>query len=100
MRDGEHEGVSGHRIDQVSENLERTIGMKPNLVLINVGTNDCQQSYQLDTAMDRLSALVEKAWKQSPQATIILSTLLLATNNNPGIQDRVTQYNNGVRERK
>jgi hypothetical protein len=41
MNDGQHEGHSGHRIDQIIENIDRSSGTKPNLYLINAGTNDC-----------------------------------------------------------
>ncbi|KAJ4296824.1 Glucan endo-1,3-alpha-glucosidase agn1 [Kalmusia sp. IMI 367209] len=101
MRDGEHEAVSGARIDEVYKNLDRSSAFKPNVILVNAGTNDCQQNFQLDGAINRLSDLLKKAWDQSSQATIILSTLVMSTNEagNPGIQARVSKYNEGVRNR-
>ena len=102
MRNGNHEAVSGARIDEIYNNLDRSSTTKPNLILINAGTNDCQQNFQMDGAVNRLSDLLKKAWDQSSQATIILSTLVMSTNeaNNPGIQARITKYNEGIRNRE
>lgn len=76
MKDGEHEGVSGARIDEVNKNLDASSKSKPNLYLINAGTNDCQQNYKkMQGTIERMEELLMKAWKLSGRATIVLSTL-------------------------
>ena len=35
MRDGQHEGHPGHRIDQIIQDIDRSDGTKPNIYLIN-----------------------------------------------------------------
>jgi len=76
MKDGEHEGVAGDRIDQVYNNLDASNTTKPNIYLINAGTNDCQQNYKnMQGTIDRMNDLLTKAWRLSERATIILSTL-------------------------
>lgn len=100
MRDGQHEGHSGHRIDQITQNLDRSAGTKPNLYLINAGTNDCQQNHlNMQGAAGRLDDLLKKAWDQSKDATIILSTLLPPDNEDthPGSHERVKALNNEIR---
>ncbi|KAF2825075.1 hypothetical protein CC86DRAFT_241827, partial [Ophiobolus disseminans] len=101
MRDGQHEGHPGHRIDQITQNLDRSAGSKPNVYLINAGTNDCQQNYlKMEGATGRLDSLLKKAWDLSGEATIILSTLLPSSNedSNPGSNERVNALNNEIRD--
>lgn len=103
MQDGNHEGHNGHRINQIYKNIDLSSNTKPNLYLINAGTNDCQQNYlEMKGAIDRLRDLLNKAWDKSNQATIILSTLLPSNNENvsPGANERVDKLNTEIRERK
>lgn len=61
MRDGNHEGHPGDRIDQIINNIDLSSDTKPNLYLINAGTNDCQQNYlEMKGTIDRLRDLIEK----------------------------------------
>ncbi|KAF2471688.1 SGNH hydrolase [Lindgomyces ingoldianus] len=101
MRDGDHEGHPGHRIDQIVNDIDLSNDTKPNLYLINAGTNDCQQNYlEMRGTINRLRGLVEKAWDMSTRATIILSTLLPSDNEDqvPGANERVSQLNIEIRE--
>ncbi|KAB8270801.1 hypothetical protein BDV30DRAFT_241024 [Aspergillus minisclerotigenes] len=74
------EATSGFRVDQVTQQAERTIPQQPNFILINAGTNDANQ-YQ-DTTVDvyktgeRMDALLTRLFDAIPGTTIILSTLL------------------------
>jgi len=103
MRDGQHEGHSGHRIDQIYNDMDLSSGSKPNVYLINAGTNDCQQNYQnMDGTENRLRDLLFKAWEKSGRATIILSTLLPSDNegSSPGANARVDRLNEKIRDCK
>jgi hypothetical protein len=61
MLDSNHEGHSGHRVDEIFHDLDATAGMKPNIVLINAGTNDAQQNYDgMRGTLDRLKQLIKK----------------------------------------
>jgi hypothetical protein len=61
MRDGNHEGHPGHRIDEIIKDMDASINTKPNLYLINAGTNDCQQNYRkMVGTIDRLRDLIVK----------------------------------------
>ena len=42
-------------------------GMKPNLVLINAGTNDAVQNYQLDTVGQRMKQMIDYLRKYREQ---------------------------------
>ena len=75
--DNDNEGHSGYRIDQVAAGTDAWIAAAhPDLVLLNVGTNDTIQNYQLATAPDRLSALIDQILKDDPTATVMMSTLM------------------------
>jgi hypothetical protein len=97
MKDGEHEGVPGARIDQVYDNMDASKTTKPNLYLINAGTNDCQQNYKkMQGTIDRLDDLLTKAWRLSGRATIILSTLTPSFNS-ADKNERVDNLNKDIR---
>jgi hypothetical protein len=101
MNDGEHEGHSGHRIDEIYNDLDRSKASNPSLYLINAGTNDCQQKYlNMEGTVDRLTDLLNKAWEASPKAAIVLSTLLPSDNEqqNPGANERVNRLNTQIRQ--
>lgn len=77
MKDNENEGWPGLRIGEVHAKATSSVGTwKPNLVLINLGTNDASQDFQVSTAGERMKDLLEFIYEESPRATIILSTLL------------------------
>ncbi|KAF2964585.1 hypothetical protein GQX73_g9001 [Xylaria multiplex] len=78
MEDNDVEGWPGYVIDQVHTKATTAVPKyKPNLVLINVGTNDCSGNIDLANAGDRMSGLLDEIFKGSPRATVILSTLLV-----------------------
>ena len=77
MADPDNEGHSGYRIDQVAAGTDAWLAAaKPSLVLLNVGTNDTIQNYQLATAPDRLSALIDKILTDDPGVTVMASTVM------------------------
>jgi hypothetical protein len=98
MKDGEHEGHPGARIDQVIQLMDASVGTKPNVYLINAGTNDCQQNYNnMKGTIGRMNDLLTKAWDKSQKATIILSTLTPSFNGEDRNQ-RVTNLNKEIRD--
>ncbi|KAL1836385.1 hypothetical protein VTJ49DRAFT_5223 [Mycothermus thermophilus] len=96
MIDNDVEGWSGFRITQVHEKAMNTsdkavLYWKPNLVLINAGTNDAAQGYQIPSAGWRMESMMRDIWEASPRATILLSTLLV--NKNPTTDKHVLEIN-------
>ncbi|WP_410813386.1 ricin-type beta-trefoil lectin domain protein [Micromonospora sp. 067-2] len=75
--DRDNEGHSGLRIDQIAAGADGWLTTyRPEVVLLNIGTNDTRQDYQLATAPDRLSALVDQILRVVPTATVMMSTLV------------------------
>lgn len=96
MRDGDHEGHEGAIIDQVYDNVDLSIDRRPNVVLVNAGTNDCVQNVDISTAHERLGRVVDKVFDKSQRATILLSTLLL-NRGDAAVNARVQTVNENIR---
>lgn len=76
MGDNNHAGSSGWRIDQISAALDGWLAMhEPKVVLLMAGANDIGQRYQLDTAPDRLMALVERIRVARPSVRIFVASV-------------------------
>ncbi|MBB5873578.1 lysophospholipase L1-like esterase [Allocatelliglobosispora scoriae] len=87
--DRDNEGHPGYRIDQIASGVDGWIAAnRPDVVLLNVGTNDTLQNYQLPTAPARLNALLNRIVADAPLATVVFSTLVPSTDaaNNSEVQ--------------
>lgn len=76
LRDQDHEGHAGWRIDQVDANVVgwlRTYA--PRTVLLHIGTNDVVQNYDLAGAPDRLSALIDHITDTAPDADVFVAQI-------------------------
>jgi lysophospholipase L1-like esterase len=92
MEDNDNSGWPGLIIDEVHNKSDSdTPTYKPNLVLINVGTNDAIQDVDISNAGNRMDSLISDVYAQSPKATIILSGLII--NADSTVQDRAVQIN-------
>ncbi|KAL4964423.1 SGNH/GDSL hydrolase family protein [Aspergillus stella-maris] len=78
MEDNENEGWPGYTIARVHEKAISQYPVKPNLVLINAGTNDCNKNEKeaIDHATSRMEDMVRDIFKNIPEVTIVLSGLL------------------------
>ncbi|KAI1502224.1 SGNH hydrolase-type esterase domain-containing protein [Biscogniauxia marginata] len=77
MKDNQTEGYPGFIIDRVHDKARIAVPQyKPNLILINAGLNDCIQNVDTANAGTRMRSMIEDLYKDSPQTTVILSTLL------------------------
>lgn len=81
MQNNDHEGWRGFRIDEIEKKAKTSIRkLSPDVVLINAGSNDCLQSFEIPEVGRRLGRLVGYLWAVLPQSTIILSTLVGSAN--------------------
>lgn len=65
---------------------------KPNLVLINGGTNDAIQNFRLDTIGDRMRELIDYLFEAVPTTCVVLSTLIPNKFNPAGVDQINDQY--------
>lgn len=58
--------------------MEKSLKFKPNVAVINVGTNDCRDKDNGDwkNIGTRMKKLIDRLFDQSPGVTVVLSTLL------------------------
>jgi GDSL-like Lipase/Acylhydrolase family len=92
----DNEGHPGFIVYQVQGAAEDVIskGIKPNLVLLNVGTNDCLGNADPDGAPSRLQNLINVCLNGMPNVVIIASTLLP---NGAGAESCVEKVNTGYK---
>ncbi|KAK1633206.1 GDSL-like Lipase/Acylhydrolase [Colletotrichum phormii] len=71
------EATGGFKIDQIAASADKAVPMlKPNLVLVDAGTNNCNKGGEVPDAGANVTALINKIYQQSPGATIILTSIL------------------------
>ena len=99
-----HDGYPGHRIDQIengatnafkitSEPIAPAVReLRPDAILLFVGTNDVRQNYKLDEAPARLDHLVGTLMEAAPDARILVSNLT----SDQHFDDAVRRYNADV----
>ncbi|KAK4455138.1 hypothetical protein QBC34DRAFT_445431 [Podospora aff. communis PSN243] len=99
MKDSDVEGWSGYRVDQVTVRAQVIVPLtKPNVVLINAGTNDAAQNFYVMTAGDRMRAMINFIFSQSPGVSVVLSTLLPNANVQSNVNLINMQYRQLVRD--
>lgn len=82
MRDSDVEGWPGFRIAEVHAKARASVpAWKPNVVLVNAGTNDATQGWSVGSAGQRMEDMIRDLWAMSPRAVVVLSTLLVNTKN-------------------
>lgn len=92
MSDGDNEGWPGYVVDQVYDKANASVPKwKPNLILINAGTNDCIQNRTVAEVGSRMRSLILGVLSMSPRATVVLSSLLV--NKQPSAETNVLNVN-------
>ncbi|MBM9502995.1 SGNH/GDSL hydrolase family protein [Actinacidiphila acididurans] len=80
MSDPDNEGHSGWRIDQIAGIADSVLATyQPNVVTLEIGTNDLNGNYQVSTATDRLKSLIDQIARDVPNATVLVGTLIVST---------------------
>jgi lysophospholipase L1-like esterase len=96
MSNSDNEGWRGYRLDQIDHRARRSVPtLLPNVFLINAGSNDCIQDFQLDGFGQRMNNLLEYLWQAAPTSAVILSTLLV--NADKQVNSRVSRVNDQLR---
>ncbi|PGH28257.1 hypothetical protein AJ80_00148 [Polytolypa hystricis UAMH7299] len=76
MEDNDVEGWPGYTIAQVHTKAKLVYHLKPNLVLINAGTNDCVYNGDVPGAPSRMEDMLEDIFRSIDGVTIVLTGLL------------------------
>lgn len=76
LPDQENEGHPGWRIDQLSAHIIAWLQTyQPQIVLLQIGTNDIIQNHEVDTAPARLNDLVTQITTLLPRTTVIVAQI-------------------------
>jgi lysophospholipase L1-like esterase/fibronectin type 3 domain-containing protein len=74
--DRNHEGYSGAYIENITSVVANELNSyRPDYVLLMIGTNDVWNNYQLDTAPDRLSTLIDLITNTRPSASLVVASI-------------------------
>ncbi|OBT82112.1 hypothetical protein VE02_08782 [Pseudogymnoascus sp. 03VT05] len=77
MQDNDSEGYPDERIAEIGGHAQFALPVfKPNVTLINAGTNDATQDYYVNTAGQRMNDMIMDCFIRVPGTVVILSTLL------------------------
>jgi lysophospholipase L1-like esterase len=80
MSDPDNEGHSGWRIDQIAGIADSVLAAyQPNVVTLEIGTNDLNGNYQVSTAPDRLRSLIDQITRDVPTTTVLVGTAIVST---------------------
>ncbi|MEV4740410.1 FG-GAP-like repeat-containing protein [Streptomyces sp. NPDC049555] len=91
----DNEGHPGWMIDDLADNIDRWLAeTRPNVVTLNIGTNDIDADFHSADAPARLGALVDRITAAAPGVTVLVSSLVPNnTKDDPARNERVKQYN-------
>ncbi|MFI6159185.1 MULTISPECIES: ricin-type beta-trefoil lectin domain protein [Micromonospora] len=83
LGDHDHQGHPGWRIDQIDANIVGWLNtQRPKSVLLHIGTNDILQNYNVSTAPNRLSSLIDKITNTVPTAEVFVAQIITLSNSN------------------
>lgn len=97
MADNYNEGHPGATIRDVANFAKLSLGYRPNIILIHVGTNDFDSDSPKETTEDapeRLGGLIDDLVFVCPDATILVAQLVHASN--PLYEQRIQVFNDQV----
>jgi lysophospholipase L1-like esterase len=81
LGDHDHEGHPGWRIDQIDANIVGWLQTTaPHTVLLHIGTNDVLQNFNLSTAPNRLSTLIDHVTNTVPTAEVFVAQIIPLAN--------------------
>lgn len=92
LGDHDHQGHSGWRIDQLRSNIDGWLAASdPRTIMLQIGTNDVNQNYDLANAPARLSDLIDRVLQQKPQIELFVATI--TPESSPDLEARVKTFN-------
>lgn len=92
LGDHDHEGHSGWRIDQLRSNIDGWLATSdPRTIMLQIGTNDVNQNYDVANAPARLSELIDRILQQKPQIELFVATI--TPESSPELEARVKTFN-------
>lgn len=94
MTDADNEGHSGAFLSEILGFTKLSIDALPNVALIHAGTNDMDFNRDMDTAIDRLEAIIRGVVDGSPGVTVLVARIIFSTDTD--MQSRTNTYNKQI----
>jgi len=95
LGDHDHEGHPGWRIDQIDANIVGWLQTStPHTVLLHIGTNDVLQNFNVGTAPNRLSTLVDHITSTAPTAEVFVAQITPLANSTQ--ESAVRTFNSAI----
>ncbi|KAM0544829.1 hypothetical protein ACHAPJ_011660 [Fusarium lateritium] len=91
IKDNDHEAVPGDVLTQVLARVPNSIEYKPNIVIINAGTNDANTPVDPSRAGRRMNDILDALWQADGMSeTCIFVSTLIPTDNANGAKNQGT----------
>ncbi|KAI0019979.1 SGNH hydrolase-type esterase domain-containing protein [Xylariomycetidae sp. FL0641] len=98
MTDNDIEAYPGVATHLIHEHARQAVPRsRPNLFLVNAGSNDCFQHRDIDRFYQRYDALVQYLLAASPRATVVITTILPTWNERFAAREEVWRVNPQIR---
>ena len=95
LYDRNHDGFGGYGIDDITNRIAADLNThRPDYVLLMIGSNDIQWEWHLDTAPDRLSALIDLITQTRPTANVLVASITPLTD--PVMDANARLYNAAI----
>jgi lysophospholipase L1-like esterase len=95
LPDRQHEGHPGWRINQISANIVAWLQTyRPQIVLLQIGSNDIIQDYYPHTAIQRLDRLLEQITNTLPGTIVMVAEITPLRN--PILNEKVVTYDHAI----
>lgn len=95
LKDTDHEGHSGYRVDEIRARVEPWVKTaKPDHILLLIGTNDVTQGYAPRTVQRRLASLLDRVTAAAPTAQVFVSSIPPLASDE--LNDRADGYNAAI----
>src|ERR1051326_608934 len=95
LGDHDHEGHPGWRIDQIDANIVGWLQTStPPTVLLHIGTNDILQNFNVGTAPNRLSTLIDHITSTAPTAEVFVAQIIPLANSTQ--ESAVRTFNSAI----
>lgn len=80
MSDPDNEGHSGWHISEIAGIADSVLARyRPNVITLEIGTNDLNGGSQAEPAAERLHALIDQITADAPDATVLVGTVIVST---------------------
>jgi hypothetical protein len=94
MADNDNEGHSGSFHSEIKDHSLLSVRACPNVILLHASTNDMDLDRDVDSAPDRLAAIIDQLLERCPDASILVAQIIFSTN--IAMQARTERYNAAI----